>query len=268
MARKNNEAIFETDLNPFLKLDWGQVSTSNDALYLHVHHWPEDNKLVLPGLVNKVQLATPLTAIENQLAVEQLDGDTVIDLASVKKDLNLTIIKLSYTGTLTIVPKHSKADQNGIITLAGEQATKHGKFGKESYRSMLKDFSRSWYVDVPRAGSYQVKVNYKMRYKDFILANSSDELAFNLKGKGKKVKTLQSFDGNEQAVKVSKSTGQNVQATVGELNFTQAGIQKIVFKQGQGFELKASTKDFKAKDQRYRAMNIDIDSIKLVAPTH
>ncbi|WOH39481.1 alpha-L-fucosidase [Thalassotalea fonticola] len=266
---KNNEAIFDTGLNPFLKLAWGQVSTGKNALYLHVHQWPEDNKLVLPGLVNSVQKATPLTEADNQLVVNQLDGDTVIDLASVKKDPNLTIIKLSYNGTLSIVPKHSTADQNGIISLAGEQATIHGKFGKESYRSMLKDFSRSWYIDVPKVGSYKVKINYKMRYKekDFILVSHSDELTFNLKGKGQNVETNQSFDGNEQAVKVSKTTGKYVQAVVGELQFKKAGIQKIELKQGQAFELKASTIEFKAQDQRYRTMNIEIDSIELVLPT-
>ncbi len=115
-----------------------------------------------------------------------------------------------------------------------------------------------------------------MRYKDkdFILANVGSELAFNLKGKGKKVEKIQSFDGNEQKLTVSKEAkqlNQNaadfVQSYVGILNFTEAGIQKVTLKQGQAFELKASTKDFKAQDQRYRAMNIDIKAIILV-PSH
>jgi len=174
------------------------------------------------------------------------------------------------------VPKHSKVDESGTIRLVGEQATKHGKFGKESYRSMLKDFLRSWYIDVPEAGSYQVNISYKMRYKDkdFILANADSELVFNLKGKGNKVEKLQSFDGNEQkltveekAEKVSNNSGQFVQSSLGLLNFSEAGIQKVTLKQGQAFELKASTKDFKAQDQRYRAMNIDIETITLV-PSH
>jgi len=136
---------------------------------------------------------------------------------------------------------------------------------------------------VPTAGSYKVKINYKMRYKDkdFILANTSDELAFNLTGKGKKVRKLQDFDGNEQVVKTGENLGgfsqNNIsessssqssfsQSNVGQLQFDQAGIQQVTLKQGQAFELKASTKDFKAQDQRYRAMNIEIDSIELVMP--
>ena len=265
----NKAAIFETGLNPFLKLDWGQVSTSKGSLYLHVHQWPADNQLVLPGLVNTVQQVTPLTDSNKQLLVKRVNGETIIDLSEVKKDRYLTILKLDYKGQLTIIPRHSKTNENGVISLVGEQATKQGKFGKESYRSMLKDFSRSWYVDVPKTGSYQVNISYKMRYKDkdFIIANKGNELAFNLKGKGKKVEKLQSFDGNEQKVTVKRVNENNVdfvQSHVGVLNFTGAGIQKITLKQGQPFELKASTKDFKAQDQRYRAMNIDIEEITLV----
>lgn len=272
-VEKNKEAIFETGLNPFLKLPWGQVSTSKGSLYLHIHQWPVDNQLVLPGLENKVEQVKPLTDSNKQLLAKQENGNTVIDLSSVKQDRYLTILKLDYSGELTIVPRHSKANENGVISLVGEQATKEGKFGKESYRSMLKDFSRSWYVDVPEPGSYQVNISYKMRYKDkdFILANANSELAFNLKGKGKKVEKLQSFDGNEQKLSVSKkvnnNSGQFVQSSLGLLKFTEAGIQKITLKQGQAFELKASTKDFKAQDQRYRAMNIDIDTIELIAPS-
>ena len=271
---KNRAAIFETGLNPFLKLDWGQVSTKEGALYLHIHNWPADNQLTLPGLENSVQQVTPLSYSyshgNNKLLVKRKNGETIIDLSGVKKDLNLTILKLDYSGDLSIVPRHSKTDENGLISLVGEQATKEGKFGKQSYRSMLKDFSRSWYVDVPKVGSYQVNISYKMRYKDkdFIFVNASNELAFKLKGQGQKVEKLQSFDGNEQKLTVnkvvSKSAGDFVQSSVGVLNFTETGIQKVILKQGQVFELKASTKEFKAQDQRYRAMNIDIESIELI----
>ncbi len=269
-VEKHKEAIFDTGLNPFLKLDWGQVSTADNTLYLHVHQWPEDNKLVIPGLVNKVQRVTQLTGDKAKLLINQIDGNTVIDLSGTTKDPYLTILKLNYAGALEIIPRHSKANSHGIITLTGEQATKHGKFGKESYRSMLKDFSRSWYVDVPVAGSYKVKINYKMRYKDkdFVIASANDQLAFNLKGRGHKVKTLQSFDGNEQTIKVQEDLGQVSHSTLGKLKFDKVGVQKVTLKQGQAFELKTSLKEFKAQDQRYRAMNIDIESIELIAPQH
>ncbi|WP_353517741.1 alpha-L-fucosidase [Thalassotalea sp. SU-HH00458] len=266
-VNKNAEAIFETGLNPFLKMDWGQVSTRKGALYLHVHQWPKDNKLVIPGLVNNVKKVTPLTNRQNNLPVTQSNGNTVIDLSSVEQDAYLTIVKLVYSGELTVIPRHSKANAQGNIVLAGVQATKHGKFGKESYRSMLKDFSRSWYVDVPKAGKYQVKITYKMRYqdKDFILVNNANELAFNLKGKGDKVEVVQAFDGNEKTDNKKNNTGQFLQTTIGELTFSKSGIQQVMLKQGQPFELKTLMKDFKAQDMRYRSMNIEIETIELIS---
>jgi len=242
---KNSEAIFDTGLNPFLKLDWGQVSTGKNSLYLHVHQWPEDGQLVLPGLTNPELKARPLVDAAQKISVEQSGGNTVIDLKGLTKDPYLTIIKIDYDGLLSIVPEHSKVNEQGVIPIKGSRATKHGKFGKQSYRSMLKDFYRSWYIDIPRPGSYKVKITYSMKYneKDFILASEAGELAFTLKG-------------------------QDIQTYVGELKFDRKGIQKLLLKQGQSYELKTSIKEFKAQDQRYRGMNINIDSIELLSPGH
>ncbi|WP_435274134.1 alpha-L-fucosidase [Psychrobium sp. nBUS_13] len=268
-VEQNQEAIFGTGLNPFLKLDWGQISTKAGSLYLHIHHWPKDNKLVLPGFVNPVIRVSPLTDTTNQLPVKRTAKSTIINLTGLKQDPHLSIIKLNYEGELNIVPRHSVGDTYGKITLRGQQATKHGKFGKESYRSMLKDFSRSWYLDVPQAGSYQVEISYAMRYKDkdFTFSNGTNTLDFTLYGKGNKMQTMQAFDGNEQHTAAPKDTkGKDLayrHASIGTLAFTQSGVQKVTLMQGQPFELTASTKDFKAQDQRYRAMNIDIKAIIL-----
>jgi len=262
----NQEAIFNTGLNPFLKLDWGQVSSKENSLYLHIHQWPKDNQLVLPGLVNAVVSVATLAAPAQQLTLRQGNGDTVIDLSNVTKDPYLTIVKLNYRGNLAIIPEHATANSQGQITLAGSRATKHGKYGKQSYRSMLKDFYRSWYLDVPIPGTYQVSISYRMKYaeKDFILAAADNELTFSLNGKGNKVETARSFDGNETITEKAKVAGNFRTTVVGELTFSAPGIQKLLLKQGQPFELKASTKDFKAQDQRYRTLNLEIDEIKLI----
>jgi len=204
---KNREAIFETGLNPFLKLDWGQVSTSSGVLYLHIHNLPADNKLILLGLVNNVEQVIAQSVAGAPLSIKLLNGDTIIDLSSMKKDPYLIILKLSYKDELKTIPHHSSANQNGKIILVGDKATKEGKFGKESYRSMLKDFLRSCYPDVPKAGNYQVSMSYKMRYKDkdFILVSANDEVVFNLQGRGQKVEAIQAFDGNEQKLNITET---------------------------------------------------------------
>ncbi len=58
----NGEAIYETKASPFGLLSWGRCTTkepinknsSNTTLYFSVFEWPENGKLLVPGLQNKV----------------------------------------------------------------------------------------------------------------------------------------------------------------------------------------------------------------------
>lgn len=262
---KNNEAIFNTGVNPFINLDWGQVTTGQNALYLHIHHWPINNKLVLPGLVNTALTASVLMESDKLLSVEQRKGNTVIDLSSANKMPHVTVVKLTYEGELEVIPQHSLENQSGVITLQGNMAVKLGKYGKESYRSMLKDFSRLWYVDIPHAATYKAVITYKMKYenKDFILASNSSNTQFTLKGNGVESNKIKSFDGNEQYQAPKSVNNQMYKSYVGKVHFDTTGIQPIKLLQGQPFELKANSKEFKAQDPRYRRMNIDIERIEL-----
>jgi alpha-L-fucosidase len=57
----NSESIYGSSGSPFGKLDWGRCTKKEYAkgttLYLHVFDWPEDGKLFVPGLENKVEQA-------------------------------------------------------------------------------------------------------------------------------------------------------------------------------------------------------------------
>lgn len=264
-VQANKEAIFSTGLNPFLKLDWGQVTTSENTLYLHIHHWPKDNKLVVPGLNNTVYSVAPLLAPTQHLPVYASPQETVIDLSQASQDAHLTVLKLTFDGELSITPKHTKANAQGELVIAGNRATKHGKFGKQSYRSMLKDYARSWYIDVPKAGMYQAQITYKMKYKskDFVLESDADRLPFTLTGKGQMVVNNSLFDGNEKVQQEVDTKGRFQIALLENLYFDKPGLQQLKLKQGKPFELLANSDDFFKQDQKYRSMNIEIDAITL-----
>jgi len=75
--KENGEAIYETKVSPFAKLDWGRctqkVKDENTVLYLHVFDWPKDGKLVIHGLQNKVVDAYALNDKKKRdLVVEKL----------------------------------------------------------------------------------------------------------------------------------------------------------------------------------------------------
>jgi alpha-L-fucosidase len=261
----NREAIFGTGLNPFNRLEWGLASTGKQKLYLHIYQWPQDNKLVVPGFSNTVSKAYLLTAPGKQLAVSVEGEDKVINLKGVEQDPILSIVVVDYQGELSILPSRSKAAADGTVVIDGNSAAKHGKYGRESYRSMLKDFYRSWYVEVPEAGQYHAEMVYKMRYdqKRFVLSSDGGRVAFTLAGNGKCKEAASSLDGNEVAVVSKAIKGDYRIAELGAINFDSPGIQQIYLRQGNKFELMARSADFNRQDQKYRSMNIEIDHIRL-----
>ena len=239
----HEEAIFGTGLNPFNRLDWGFASTGKQVLYLHVHRWPEDGKLRVPGLTNDVTAAYFLHERGLSLQVSTVGEDKLIDLAVAEEDPRLSIVAIEYSGDLSIIPARSRPAGDGIITLPGSKAVRHGKVGRESYRSLLKDFYRSWTLDIPAPARYMVEISYRLPYeeKDFIVAGSADEQAVSLQG---------SDDWTT--------------ATFGPLAFDAPGIQDVFMRQGRPFELKARSADFHAQDPKYRAMKLDIRAIRLL----
>ena len=239
----HEEAIFGTGLNPFSRLDWGFASTGKQVLYLHVHRWPEDGKLRVPGLTNDVTAAYLLHETGLSLQVSTVGEDKLVDLAAAGEDSRLSIVAIEYTGDLSIIPSRSLPDAEGIITLPGDVAIRHGKVGRESYRSLLKDFYRSWTLEIPAPAKYIVEISYRLPYeeKDFIVASSSDEQAVSLQG------------GDDWTT-----------VTFGPLAFDEPGIQDVFMRQGRSFELKARSADFHAQDPKYRSMKLDIRAIRLL----
>lgn len=102
--KENGEAIYETQVSPFEKLDWGRCTQKEDGkntvLYLHVFDWPNDGKLVVPGLQNKVVEAYALKdKSKAELDVEKTDDKTItVDVNNVDRSKYATVIVLEIKG--------------------------------------------------------------------------------------------------------------------------------------------------------------------------
>lgn len=102
--KENGEAIYETQVSPFEKLDWGRCTQKEDGkntvLYLHVFDWPNDGKLVVPGLQNKVVEAYALKdKSKAELDVEKADDKTItVDVNNVDQSKYATVIVLEIKG--------------------------------------------------------------------------------------------------------------------------------------------------------------------------
>jgi len=263
---KYNEAIYETGTTPFVKLPWGECTTKEGKLYLHVFDWPQNGKLLVPGLKNEVTNVYPLGTAHSDAKYSMTRAGVEIDLTGITEDKNLTILVMEYDGVLRIRQPLIKPTKEGEIIISGSEALKHGKFGRVSYRSILKDFYRSWDVKLEENKEYNVQFFYKMKYdeKNFVLALGENNLDFTLTGKGVKKEEAETLDGNEiQKEEVQISASGFYAQKVGKIRSSKDGRNTLYLKQNSDFDFKATTKEFNAQDQKYRTLNIEIEKIVL-----
>lgn len=266
----NREAIDGVGATPFVGLKWGEATTADGRLYLHIYDFPEDGVLRIDGLQSVVKAAYPLANRGHKLSFERGRDGYLLDLKGVAEDERLTVVVLEIDGDILVEQPMISPVSEGRYTLSGESAVAHGKYGRESYRSILKDYYRSWSVDVAEAGRYEVAVTYKMRYDEkcfAMVAGGGKSLDFTLYGAGSERARAISIDGNETAAEVQSrgKRGEWQRVVVGEIEIPKSGRTEIELRQGVEFEMKVTTEEFMAQDHKYRTMNIDVDKIELRA---
>tara|TARA_B110000208_G_scaffold170579_1_gene212251 strand:+ start:64153 stop:66012 length:1860 start_codon:yes stop_codon:yes gene_type:complete len=266
----HKEAIFNTEVNPFKKLPWGysSVRTTTKQLYLHVFDWPKSGELIIPGLQNKIKDSYHLSdPNKKSLSVNKKGFDKIITIGETATNKNLSVVVIEYEGELSIVDPVITPIKNGTILLKDETAIKHGKYGMLSYRSIIKDDTRTWDVFIEDTGTYEVQLIYKMKYKqkDFKIKVGGSSLDFSLSNKApEKAVVEELFDGNEKHTKVKQLQEKKFgKATVGLIKLKK-GKQTLLFTSGKEFEFKASLKEFHAQDRSYRGLNTEVKVIRLV----
>jgi len=237
---RNSEAIYNTAPTPFKKLSWGECTQGVNKLYFHVYDWPEDGKLIIPGLTSRVKRSY-LTGDEAiHIPFESRGDDVILDISKLTEDENLTVLTLEYEGELKIIDPFVRAEPDQSLMIGQDDWIHHGKYGKESYRSILKDYYRSCDIEIPEKGEYLVELEYRMKTpeKDFKLEIGGKDLLFTLKGKQ--------------------------QMTRLESLYIDKGIHTLYIRQGRDFEFKTTVEEFNLQDRTYRTMNIDLLKVKLV----
>ena len=267
---QHNEAFYNTKANPFRKLNWGYstVKPEENKLYLHVFNWPEDGNLKIPGLKSEILNAYYLNDIlEKPLEVSRMGNNQSIRVASEPVNKNLSIVVVEYKGDLDII-NHVVKPVNGELLLANSDATKHGKYGMVSYRSIIKDYLRTWDIELEETGEYEIEITYWHKYpeKDFIIEVDNQQIQFTLIGNSKlQSEKPQTTDGIEELKK-----GKDIEAerkwntiSIGALNLFK-GFQVVTLKSGRDYIFAPTLKDFLSKDRRYRGLNVEVKSIRLI----
>jgi len=89
--KTNGPAIYGTR-GSRLQASWGRVTQKGDLLYLHVFQWPNDGKLVVPGLKNKIISAAVLATGEKLKTLSDPKGITVLIPATAPDKNSSTIV--------------------------------------------------------------------------------------------------------------------------------------------------------------------------------
>ena len=100
--RANGEAIYGTTVSPFQTLSWGRctqkVINGGTRLFLHVFSWPENGRLVLPGIYNKIDQAFLLADKNSALKAFNQKDNIVIRVPSTAPDSSNSVVVLDLIG--------------------------------------------------------------------------------------------------------------------------------------------------------------------------
>jgi len=171
----NGESIYATSPSPFAKLAWGRCTKKlregGATLYLHVFEWPQDGRLLVPGLDSKVRAARLLAGGE-KLAFEKTADGVLVSVPETAPDAFDTVIVLEVEGPLAVHKILPRPGADGSVLLGAELADIHNpgygehaqvetKYGAPSIGYWLD--SRAWVewpFEMDRTGEYEAVASF------------------------------------------------------------------------------------------------------------
>ncbi len=177
--REYPQVIYNAGSSPWgHALAWGDVTTNGNSINLCVFDWPQDGKLYLPELKNKIISANILHGTKKTKVNFYADnGWTVFDVKSKPSNSLVSVIelKLAIKAEKAIVNTELGIYPNITTDLLCEFAEVKGaqidnvrwmeKFGEWKHVKQINEWSKnssaSWIVNVKMPGYYYLKLRYK-----------------------------------------------------------------------------------------------------------
>ncbi len=170
--RTNGEAVYGTTASPFERLPFfGRATVKGSTLYIHVMGWPQDARIVLPGLQTNVKKAYLLADRAKILAVRRAAKDVVVTLPARAADPDATVVALELDGPPVVVPWKIMATKDGRIDLPAYLADIQSGMGQRAYldyfyrTTMLANWQNvndypEWVFTTDKAATYEVRASY------------------------------------------------------------------------------------------------------------
>ncbi len=165
----NGVSIYGTGASPFNRLPWGrctqQPDTDGATLYLHVFNWPQDGKLVVPGLKNDVANAYVLgDPAKKSLTFERGEKGVTLAVPPAAPDPISSTIALKVKGPVVVDPSLITQDYDGSVALPANEAHLHGggiKFESGHERNCIGFWTNpgdwaDWQFEIAKPGRFEV----------------------------------------------------------------------------------------------------------------
>jgi alpha-L-fucosidase len=160
--RVNADAIHGTRATPLRRV--GHRTTMKPGrLFVHIHAWPENGKLVIAGMKNPVTAARLLARPEAALEVSGEPGAQTVALPAGAPDPNVSVVEVRFEGELEVDDAIRPA-ADGVLTLAAADAQIAGHAlrlepGGANLGYWTNDAeTASWEFRLPSGGTFDVQV--------------------------------------------------------------------------------------------------------------
>ena len=171
------QVIYKAGCSPWgHALQWGDVTTQGNSMYLCVFDWPQNGKLYLPGLQSKILSANVLQGDQN-IKFKSENGWVVFDLPSKPADVPVSVIELKFetdaknvivNTDLGVYPNISSvllAEFADVMLAEKKNIGWMEKFGEWKHLNQIsnwvKNSNATWTVNVNTPGYYYVNLRYK-----------------------------------------------------------------------------------------------------------
>jgi len=157
-AKIHEEAIYDAKPTPFHLMPWGEATTGDGKLYLHVSRWPKDGKLIVPDLLTPVKRVHWLPESATVLPFTKRESGIEISVPAEPLDKNLTVLTLELDGDIeTRVPLATVNDPDHIVLDASARRTEEFFTGM-AYHSRIRNVRTSWDFPVASDGVFWLKL--------------------------------------------------------------------------------------------------------------
>jgi len=172
-VKKYPQVIYKAEASPWgHALPWGDAVVNDGKIYLVVFDWPQDGKLYVPGILNKIEKASIVGGKKVKfrysgawtclnLPVAKPDGIAGVIELKIKGEPKIDPALSAAPGAPTIVPAElakteaSRIQRTGWMESFGEWKLKNVAVG------MTPEATISWDIDFAQAGSYNIDIEYK-----------------------------------------------------------------------------------------------------------